>query len=88
MGFNSARDAYMAAVWAAGPLPMMHNLVLRIWRSSMAKVEEMAAAEEDACPGVEVGAAVGAAELEAFRKNLEPLLSEVLCRIDVFSVSV
>ena len=75
MGFNSARDAYMAAVWAAGPLPMMHNLVLRIWRSSMAKVEEMAAAEEDACPGVEVGAAVGAAELEAFRKNLEPLLS-------------
>ena len=41
----------------------------------MAKVEEMAAAEEDACPGVEVGAAVGAAELEAFRKNLEPLLS-------------
>ena len=41
----------------------------------MAEVEEMAAAEEDACPGVEVGAAVGAAELEAFRKNLEPILS-------------
>ena len=41
----------------------------------MAKVEEMAAAEEDACPGVEVGGAVGAAELDAFRKNLDPLLS-------------
>ena len=63
MGFNSA---YMAAVWAAGPLPMMHSLVLRVWRSSMAKVEEMAAAEKDACPGVEEGAVVGAAELEAF----------------------
>nr|POE68072.1 hypothetical protein CFP56_39211 [Quercus suber] len=23
MGFNSTRDAYMAAVWAAGPLPMI-----------------------------------------------------------------
>ena len=75
MGFNFSRDAYMAAVWAAGPLLMMHNLVLRIWRSSTAEIEEMAAAEEDACPGVEVGAMVGAAELEAFRKNLEPLLS-------------
>ena len=41
----------------------------------MAKVEEMAAAEEDACPGVEVGGAVGAAELDAFQKNLDPLLS-------------
>ena len=41
----------------------------------MAEVKEMAAAEEDACPGVEVGAMVGAAELEAFRTNLEPLMS-------------
>ena len=31
--------------------------------------------KEGACPSVEVGAAVGATELEAFRKNLEPLLS-------------
>ena len=30
MGFNSALDAYMAAVWAAMPLPLMHYFVLRV----------------------------------------------------------
>ena len=30
MGFNSTRDAYMAVVWAAGPLPLMHYFVLRV----------------------------------------------------------
>lgn len=45
----------MAAVWAAGPLPMMQTLVLRVWISSMALLilgavvvekEAAAAAEE------------------------------------------
>ena len=27
MGFSSAREVYMAAVCAAGPLPMMHTFV-------------------------------------------------------------
>ena len=39
------------------------------------EVKEMAVTEEEACLGVEVGAAMGVAELEAFRKNWEPLLS-------------
>lgn len=30
MGFNSAWDANMAAVWAVGSLPMMHYFVLRV----------------------------------------------------------
>lgn len=29
----------MAAVWAAGPLPMMQSRVFRVWRSSIAAAE-------------------------------------------------
>ena len=76
IGFNSARDAYMVAVWAAGPLPMMHTFVLRVWRSSTAGVEELVAVEEDALLGVEVEVATTTAEVEANRTNFNLLLNK------------
>ena len=36
----------------------------------MAEVKEMAAAEEDACPGVEVGAAGGSSKVGGLLKKL------------------
>ena len=75
IGFNSAWDAYMAAVWAAGPLPMMHTFVLRVWRTSTIGVEELVAAEEDALLGAEVEVATTTAEMEANRTNFNPFLN-------------
>ena len=65
----------MAAVWAAGPLPMMHTFILRVWRSSTAGVEELVAAEEDALLRAEVEVATTTAEVEANQTNFNLLLN-------------
>jgi hypothetical protein len=65
----------MAAVWAAGPFPMMHTFVLRVWGSSTAGVEELVAVEEDALLGAKVEVATTTAEVEANRTNFNPLLN-------------
>ena len=65
----------MAAVWAVGPLPMMHTFVLRVWRSSTTGVEELVAAEEDALLGAEVEVPTTTVEVEANRTNFNPFLN-------------
>lgn len=45
IGFSSARAAYTAAVWAAGPLPMMQSLVLTVGRMVVSVMAAEDAAE-------------------------------------------
>lgn len=58
----------MAAVWAAGPLPMMQTLVLRVWISSMALLILGAVA-------VEKEAAAAAEEVVTIPRKVRALVS-------------
>lgn len=64
IGLSSARAAYTAAVWAAGPLPMMQSFVFSTFRSSIASSseEEDGESPEEAAEGEDEDAAMTESE--------------------------